>query len=300
VERPVEEVTMKPDAPVLAGVDGSPAAFRAVTWAAREAALRHRRLSLLYVNTWPTYMTATWPGLTGWDVAAGHAAGLDVLESAARAAHELQPALDVDTHVAVGPATQTLVEAAAGAALLVVGRHGGHGLTDRLAGSSAAQIAQFAACPTVVVPEIGVIVPASGPGVVLGVDIGEHARAAVGLAFDEAARRDLPLTAVRAWTLFSDEPALRADVPLTQPELEAEQRRLAGEALAGWSAKYPEVDVRHRVVRQHAATALVHAGRDAALLVVGARGAGGFRRLLLGSVTESVVRHATCPVVVAR
>jgi nucleotide-binding universal stress UspA family protein len=291
---------MKPGAPVLAGVDGSPAAFRAVSWAAREAALRHRRLSLLYVNTWPTYMTATWPGLTGWDVAAGHAAGLDVLDSAARAAHELDPALDVDTHVKVGPATETLVGAAADAALLVVGRHSPRGLADRLAGSSAAQIAQFAPCPAVVVPESAPAAAPAGPGVVLGVDIGKHAQAAVGLAFDEAARRGLPLTAVRAWTLFSDEPALRADVPLTPPELEAEQRRLAGEALAGWSSTYPEVDVRHLVVRRHAATALVEAARDAALLVVGARGAGGFAGLLLGSVSESVVRHAPCPVAVAR
>ena len=40
------------DAPVLAGVDGSPAAFRAVSWAAHEARLQGRRLHLLYVNTW--------------------------------------------------------------------------------------------------------------------------------------------------------------------------------------------------------------------------------------------------------
>jgi nucleotide-binding universal stress UspA family protein len=288
------------DAPVMAGVDGSPASFRAVTWAAHEAELRHRPLHLLYVNTWPTYVTANWPGLTGWDVEAGRAIGLEVLERARRTALTATPRIDVGTAVVTGPATQRLTEASVGATLLVVGRRGGGGFADRLVGSSAGQIAQFAECPTVVVPEIGIIVPPDGPGVVVGVDTGEHAQPAIELAFDEASRRRLPLTAVRAWTLLGDGPALRADVPPYPEDLEEAQRRLLSEALAGWSAKYPDVLVHPRVVRRHAATALCRAGRDAALLVVGARGAGGFRGLLLGSVSDSVIRHAPCPVAVAR
>jgi nucleotide-binding universal stress UspA family protein len=206
----------------------------------------------------------------------------------------------VDTGVVTGPATEKIVEASAAASLLVVGRRGGGGFTDRLVGSSATQIAQFAACPTVVVPEVGIIVPPDGPGVIVGVDVGQHAQPAIELAFDEASRRGLPLTAMRAWTLLSHEPALRAEVPPYPADLEANQRRLLSEALAGWSAKYPDVPVQPQLVRRHAATALVHAGRDATLLVVGARGAGGFRGLLLGSVSDSVLRHSACPVAVAR
>jgi nucleotide-binding universal stress UspA family protein len=285
---------------VLVGADGSPAAFRAVAWGAHEAALRGRGLELLYVNTWPAFMTANWPGLTGWDVDAGHAVGLDVLERARRTALVAAPGIEVVTRIATGPATQVITEASTEAALLVVGRHDAAGLADRLAGSSAAQIAQFARCPAVVVPETGVIVPADGPGVVVGVDIGDNGQPAIELAFDEASRRGLQLTAIRAWTLLSEEPALRPDVPTLPPDLEEEQRRLVSEALAGWSAKYPDVFVQPRLERRHAAAVLVHAGRDAELLVVGARGAGGFRGLLLGSVGDAVLRHATCPVAVAR
>jgi hypothetical protein len=96
------------------------------------------------------------------------------------------PGVDVATRIATGPATHVIIEASAEAALLVIGRHDTAGLADRLAGSSTAQIAQFAGCPTVVVPETGVIVPIDGPGVVVGVDIGEYGQPAIELAFDEA------------------------------------------------------------------------------------------------------------------
>jgi nucleotide-binding universal stress UspA family protein len=64
------------------------------------------------------------------------------------------------------------------------------------------------------------------------------------------------------------------------------------DALAG-------VDVERVVIDdRHPAEALVEASNDADLLVVGSRGRGGFKQLLLGSVSHAVVLHATCPVVV--
>jgi nucleotide-binding universal stress UspA family protein len=77
-------------------------------------------------------------------------------------------------------------------------------------------------------------------------------------------------------------------------------RRLVSEAVAGWREKFPDVDVEYETHRRNPATALVEASADARLLVVGSRGLGGFRGLLLGSVSRSVLHHAACPVAVVR
>lgn len=73
------------------------------------------------------------------------------------------------------------------------------------------------------------------------------------------------------------------------------------ETMAGWSEKYPDVEVLTSLPKEASAVlALTEAARDADLLVVGSRGQGGFRNLLLGAVSQGVVTHATCNVAVVR
>jgi nucleotide-binding universal stress UspA family protein len=82
--------------------------------------------------------------------------------------------------------------------------------------------------------------------------------------------------------------------------IRAEVLRTAEHSLGKWTEKYPDVDVRVEVEEGPAARELVEASRTAGLLVVGTRGHGGLAGMLLGSVSHAVLRHADCPVVIAR
>jgi nucleotide-binding universal stress UspA family protein len=81
---------------------------------------------------------------------------------------------------------------------------------------------------------------------------------------------------------------------------EAEQERILSEALAGLAERFPDLPVRREVRRGQARRLLVELSRTAQLVVVGARGHGGFAGLLLGSVSRYLMHHADCPVLVAR
>jgi len=83
-------------------------------------------------------------------------------------------------------------------------------------------------------------------------------------------------------------------------ELESAQARWLQDWVRPWRDRHPQVDVRWMLSVQRPAQALVEAAREAALVVVGSRGHGGFAGLLLGSVSQQVINHAPCPVVVVR
>ncbi|MFC7615699.1 universal stress protein [Actinokineospora soli] len=162
------------------------------------------------------------------------------------------------------------------ACLVVLGSRGLGGFGGLLLGSTAVQVAAHARCPVVVVRG-----ERSGD-VVVGVDGSAHSVEAIAFAFGEAQRLGAGVVAVTAGSQ------------------EDEAARALAESVAGWAERYPDVPVRRSVVRGHAARALVDAAADAALLVVGSRGAGGFRGMLLGSVSQGVLHHATCPVAIVR
>lgn len=142
---------------------------------------------------------------------------------------------------------------------------------------------------------------ALGPVAAGGSAAGERA---VEFAFAEAELRKAPLVALHAWTTWNAPlPAPQdASAPYANPPgvLAEEEERLLSEALAGHRTRYPGVVVGQRVVHGRTREVLIDAGRSAQLVVVGARGRGGFTGLLLGSVSQALLHHAHCPVAVVR
>lgn len=132
--------------------------------------------------------------------------------------------------------------------------------------------------------------------VVVGVDGSEASRAAVRWAAEEARLRGAELVAVEAWE-FS--PLIfAADVPVALDELRTSVTDHLHEVV---SAEVPDgVAVRELVVEQAPVPALLGQCEADDVLVVGSRGRGGFAGLLLGSVSQQLAQHGTCPVVIVR
>jgi nucleotide-binding universal stress UspA family protein len=137
--------------------------------------------------------------------------------------------------------------------------------------------------------------------IVVGVDHSSGAKAALRFALDEARLRHATLRVVHAWQLgYIGAPGIEASSTAFGAELDL--RSGAQDALEeSLREAIPETDgveLERRVVEGAAAAVLVDESRGADLLVVGSRGLGGFRGLLLGSVGQQCAHHAACPVVI--
>ena len=137
---------------------------------------------------------------------------------------------------------------------------------------------------------------------VVGHDGSRFADRAVRTALTWADKADHPVTIMRSWSLTSaPRPETMKDgyVPPLADFADAVRRDLESD-VADLVAEHPNVPVTYETPHKPPAQALVDASHGAALVVVGTRGRGGFKGLLLGSTTDQVVRHAACPVLIAR
>lgn len=290
-----------PLAPIVVGIDGSAGGLLAVRWAAAEASMRQRPLSIVHAFIWPLMGVPLGPASNGpQDAGLRHEAEGFVGEAVAHA-RSTAPDVDVTGKVVTGPAIPTLVAESADAELMVVGSRGLGGFSGLLVGSVGVGTAAHASCPVVVVRPTAADHGDEKRPVVVGFDGSAHSSLATTFAFEEAALRGLPLVVVHTWTAPS---SVRPGevLPLVYDPLVVEQttRRELVDQLAPWQQKFAEVDVRFEVEHARPARTLLQQAKHAELVVVGSRGRGGFRGLLLGSVSQALVHHATCPAAVIR
>ena len=285
--------------PVVVGVDGSGSAYRAVEWAAAEAARRGAELRLVRAFSWTT---SERPIRDGGRVAQYRDELLKFARSqvarAARIAADVRPEVETTTQVAVGAPIEVLGSEARRAQLLVLGDRGLGGLAGLLLGSVAVGLAAHGACPVVIVRGERAGAGNDESPVVVGIDDSPISEAALAFAFEAAAARGVGLVVVHAWSPTAIDDAL-APV-MDWDAATAEEDALLAERLAGWEQKHPEVAVRRTVVRNGAVRSLVAASREAQLVVVGSRGRGNATGLLLGSVSHGVLHASHCPVAIVR
>jgi nucleotide-binding universal stress UspA family protein len=284
---------------IVVGVDDSPAAKVAVDWAARDAALRNVSLTLVHavspnLTTW--WDTPLSPGLAQWQKNHGRRL-LDDAVKVAEEACERRDLTPIHTELLSSAAVPTLIDLSKDAELVVTGSRDSERWPGRLLGSVTSGLVRHAHCPVAIIHDEDPLMPhpLQAP-VFVGIDGSSASELATSIAFGEASRRKVGLTALHAWSDVDVSEWPGVDWPATQ--LMAEQ--VLAERLAGWQERYPDVNVRRIVTHDQPARQLVERSEEAQLLVVGSRGRGGFAGMLVGSVSETVAQLARMPVIVAR
>lgn len=283
---------------VVVGIDGSDTALGGARWGAEYAARHSLPLVLLHVSP-----RLEWHFVGAHQHADGQVADADsALTAAADAVRSTHPDLVVRTEAVRGAVAPTLAEAACSARLLVVGK----GAADhRALGGHAVKVAHRASCPVVVWrPPVARRTGKPLP-VVVGVDESDSSRRALEEAFDIARMLHAHLTVVHMWEITAavgmgdlGGPG-NMDWQLLEV-LEAQQRHQMDELVKPLAAKYPNAHVNKVFQDVTPAKGLTDLSRDAQLVVVGSHGRGRVADALLGSVSQNLIHHAECPVLVVR
>lgn len=281
--------------PVVVGYSGSDSSMPAVRWAAAEARAAGRPLRLVMAWGMPTF------GIS----AVSEAADLDrshaelLLNAAVYTLKAELPGLEVQGKLVRGKPAQGLFDWSEDAALVVVGNRSRSGLSRLVLGSVSTAVVTHAEEPVVLVrehSESGANVWREGP-ILVAVDGSPGSEAAVAFAMESALRRGLRVTALH---IVDDTVLAMTTSSGGAATAQQEQLRQLSPALQLARAQYPAVTVTEVIEAGIASEVIVAQGADAALTVVGSRGHGGFKGMLLGSVSRAVIEHVESPVAVVR
>lgn len=280
---------------IIVGCDGSPESREAVRWATRYAHRTDGALHLVATWEWPTFQDVP--------IVYGEFDPRDACEKDLRRARQ---DIDLDDDrvsmtVTKGNPARVLLDLAHTSDLLVVGSHGLGVLSRFVLGSVSARCAAHAECPVVVVRH-GDDAPVR-PHVLVGVDDSPSASAALRWAMDYADLAEVPLTVVHA--AAPPPPPIPAGYPMTfsypraavHRSLRSWLRDLLGKEQADRGRELRN-DVTLRVLDGNPAHVMVEESALALVTVVGRRGAGGFGRLVMGSVASALAHHGQSTVVV--
>lgn len=289
-------VTSIPAGTIAVGVDGSPASERAISWAVGQAAVEHRPLTLVH---------AVAPVTAGWldQVGVDPLRGIDAMEEDGRAllgatrasVARRAPGLQVHDLVEVADPREVLLDVSETASVLVVGSRGRGPVRSLLLGSVGVAVTKHAHCPVVVVRphHPGVV----RQGVLVGIDGTERSVAPLDFAFRHASLHDLPLTVMHAYWDARGAAGTRRHADDLPGDLD-EERLVVAEVISGMREKYPDVAVHTELMRGLPDVCLLQRAERMNLVVVGCSAGGTAAGLLFGSVSATVVEHATCPVAV--
>jgi nucleotide-binding universal stress UspA family protein len=270
----------------IVGWDGSTGAQRALDW----AMTRLNKSTLVLVRVADSAVETF---AANSPAASARIALMDEAERI-RKAH---PEVDVSSEFVSGNPVDELARLSNPETLVVVGTDRQRGGRIRYGWSVGAKLAASAHGPVAIVP---VSHDGQRRGIVVGTDGSPASDAAVEFAAVDAGRTGQPLHIVHAW----QELPIWMDAQVPDAEylrsLEEMHSQILDDALLDLNQRHPGLHADRTLVRGPAYRAVLDAAEDAALIVVGNHGLRGLKRVLLGSVSHSVLLDAVCPVVVVR
>jgi nucleotide-binding universal stress UspA family protein len=287
-------------AKVLLATDGSEDAKLAADTALRLARKTGSELHVVHVLAWSSDRALDPEGLdpaVRQDVQSRASARLEELVSEI----EASGGAVVGSHLGVGRTDAEIVARAEqmGAGLIVMGSRGLGTMRRALMGSVSESVVRHAHCPVIVVRGEPVVFPAK---ILLATDGSEEATQATRVAAEVAQRTGSDMQIV---TVALENPNVYAYYDVRHPAEVERHRQEARKILDQQVDRVREAGA--NVAKAHlkmgaADEDIVVLAEDleADLIIMGTRGLGALRRALMGSISDSVVRHAHCPVMVVR
>jgi len=275
---------------IVVGVDGSPESWHALRWAADRADGTAQPLHIMHAKGIAPIGWGRVEQVEALDNVCEQALGVIAHHTALRVSWSQPRQLPINA----------LFEASTRAAEVVIGTRGTGAVRGAVLGSVTTELAAIAECPVTVVRAALTDRQRFGP-VVVGVDARPDGAAALEFAFAEAERRHVTLRATLCWR--PDRWRFAQGVPVSVMNTLAARRQqldVLRRTLATPAAQHPHVYVETALAPAPATAALAESSADASLLVVGTRGRHGVGGLLLGSVSQGVMRRARCPVAIVR
>ncbi|OBC16425.1 universal stress protein [Mycobacterium sp. 852013-50091_SCH5140682] len=288
------------DKPVVVGIDGSDSAINAARWAGGVADKFGAPLHIVYaLPTLGANLTQTAAAMTAAVMSYQRDSADLYLKAAADAVRSDRPGLAVTTASVNEPADTALIAASRTAQLVVLGGKSVTPAAALLLGSVSLAVATRAECP-VVAFRGDTVAPGDGR-VVVGVDDGPAAAAALAAAFAFADRFGASITAVRSLSLTPPaEAGVTIPFLIDWEGLQAAELVSLAAAVDAENTKHPSVEAKCFVELQSPGKALLGHASDAQLIVVGTRGRGAVVGTLLGSTSLNMLHHSPVPVLICR
>jgi nucleotide-binding universal stress UspA family protein len=307
IRLPVLEVVMPEITRILCPVDFSDASEHAIEHAVMIAGWYRARITGLHVYT-PMWLPVAATELGGIPTALNLESTLEKLrnETAAAFTRARAAGIEVEALVEVGTPTPCIVQTAAQqrASLVVIGTHGASGFEHLVLGSVTEKVLRKAPCPVLTVPpraQVTSTLPFKR--VLCAIDFSESSIAALEYAFSLAQEGDADLTLLHVfeWPTESEAPytgtfdmaRYRRDVEQQATE---QLSKLVPDSVRTWCT--PHTRFGHGKAYREILS--VGAQESADIIVMGVHGRNVIDRMLFGSTTHQVIRHATCPVLTLR